>query len=573
MRLLGPIALLLSAAGRDQHPIGAVPLARRGSVACAAALRDTCGSDAVWASPTECGTCIARNTKALQARGCAAGQLSSFCDGGACKVALQKQCGQLTGLAHARDDANYSAQGCLHCAAVWGDARLAPAGCNGSATLGNESQPSAFLVDQCRLRPCTAALQQLVPPPVCANDGYAGGALECNATQRSACEAATTAHKATLADSGCGATDLAMWCRSEAADMPPKICPPAPGGPLPQPPVPAPAPNSSKRIRWFAGSSESLGCLFDKWSMIADGVIQCCHGPPALDNLGAVSNASLDNTSAWAWMQNAGKTLHLSIGAGNGAIATTPLICSVAVKRKDQIAASLLSIAMANRITGFQLDWELPAKNDVGCFVELWSAVAAVLRPHGIELGTDIDQSCFRGGCPESQYSYEWDFVPMIGTFSWFSTMSTYPAAVDRPAAQFLQAEPCASGHLCGIKGYITDLKNHGVPTEKISAALSISGLPGQGGCGSRAECYHGCNGNACGCTGKFDPKGEVSGAGWTQPSLREFLEFLDAEGVRSIDIWTGGALVSPEAVEICDWFIDELKRWRHPPAAPVVLE
>jgi hypothetical protein len=50
------------------------------------------------------------------------------------------------------------------------------------------------------------------------------------------------------------------------------------------------------------------------------------------------------------------------------------------------------------------------------------------------------------------------------------------------------------------------------VPAEKISAALSISGLPGQGGCGSRAECYHACTSSACGCTGKYDPKGEVSG-------------------------------------------------------------
>lgn len=83
-------------------------------------------------------------------------------------------------------------------------------------------------------------------------------------------------------------------------------------------------------------------------------------------------------------------------------------------------------------------DW-LSRADNVQCYVELWSTVAAVLRPHGIELGTDIDQSCFRGGCPATGYSYLWDYVPMISTFSWFSTMSTYPAAVDRPAAEFLQ--------------------------------------------------------------------------------------------------------------------------------------
>jgi hypothetical protein len=152
----------------------------------------------------------------------------------------------------------------------------------------------------------------------------------------------------------------------------------------------------------------------------------------------------------------------------------------------------------------------------------------------------------------------------MIDAFDWMTSMSTYPAAVDRPATSFLQSEPCASGHLCGMKGYIQDMLKHGVPAAMISAGLSISGLPGQGGCGSVAECMHGCNSVACGCTGKYDPAGPVSGAGWTQPALREFLEFLDSQGVRSIDIWTGGALVSPQAVEICDWFILELRRWRH---------
>jgi hypothetical protein len=48
-------------------------------------------------------------------------------------------------------------------------------------------------------------------------------------------------------------------------------------------------------------------------------------------------------------------------------------------------------------------------------------------------------------------------------------------------------------------------------------------------------------------------------------PCYREFLDFLDVEKVRSIDIWTGGALVSPEAVDICDWFIDALQRGRTP--------
>ena len=186
--------------------------------------------------------------------------------------------------------------------------------------------------------------------------------------------------------------------------------------------------------------------------------------------------------------------------------------------------------------------------------------MAAVLRPHGIELGTDIDQSCFRGGCPSAGWSYLWDYVPMIETFDYFTAMSTYPANVDRPASAFLEAQACSGGHTCGVKGYILDLLSHGMPPEKISAGLSISGLPDQNGCGTAAE---GC-GSVTGCTGPYDPDGAVSGAGWTQPSLRSFLDFLDVHKVTSIDIWTGGAMVGPKSVEICNWMIDELRKWRH---------
>lgn len=82
------------------------------------------------------------------------------------------------------------------------------------------------------------------------------------------------------------------------------------------------------------------------------------------------------------------------------------------------------------------------------CFGVLWCAWCilahelaplAVRRPHGIELGTDIDQSCFRGGCPAGGWSYLWDYEPMIETFDWFTDMATYPANVDRPAASFLE--------------------------------------------------------------------------------------------------------------------------------------
>ena len=103
------------------------------------------------------------------------------------------------------------------------------------------------------------------------------------------------------------------------------------------------------------------------------------------------------------------------------------------------------------------------------------------------------------------------------------------------------------------------NLISNGVALDQIAAGLSISGLPGQIGCGEPSE---GC-GSVGGCDGPYNANGTMSGSGWTQPTLREFLDHLDAIGVYQVDLWTGDALIMVQSVAICDWFIDELRRWR----------
>ena len=84
----------------------------------------------------------------------------------------------------------------------------------------------------------------------------------------------------------------------------------------------------------------------------------------------------------------------------------------------------------------------------------------------------------------------------------------------------------------------------------------------------SRAELSCGEPSDGCGtipgCNASFNPHGSMSGSGWTRSSLREFLAFLDREGVTSIDLWTGDAFELPESVAICSWIIEELRAWRH---------
>ena len=52
-----------------------------------------------------------------------------------------------------------------------------------------------------------------------------------------------------------------------------------------------------------------------------------------------------------------------------------------------------------------------------------------------------------------------------------------------------------------------------------------------------------------------------VTAQGWTQASLRDFLDFLDSVGVRSIDMWTSN--LSDNDLNTCAWFLPELRRWR----------
>eukprot|EP01051_Picozoa_sp_SAG22_P003276 SAG22_NODE_157_length_16986_cov_17.230177_12_plen_149_part_00 len=95
-------------------------------------------------------------------------------------------------------------------------------------------------------------------------------------------------------------------------------------------------------------------------------------------------------------------------------------------------------------------DWETGAPNSVACFVRLWGYVANVLRPHGIKLQTDIDNSGGGSGDP-SPWGYLWNFVPMVPAFDYLVNMGSYPANRNLPAA----------GHLAEIKGYIDSMLAH----------------------------------------------------------------------------------------------------------------
>lgn len=55
---------------------------------------------------------------------------------------------------------------------------------------------------------------------------------------------------------------------------------------------------------------------------------------------------------------------------------------------------------------------------------------------------------------------------------------------------------------------------------------------------------------------------GTMTGGGWTQAALREFLSYLDKKGVKVVTIWTNDAFLLPETTGTCEWFVPELRKW-----------
>ena len=93
-------------------------------------------------------------------------------------------------------------------------------------------------------------------------------------------------------------------------------------------------------------------------------------------------------------------------------------------------------------------------------------------------------------------------------------------------------------GRWCGIEGSIVDMLAKGARPDQIVPALWIG------------ECV---------------PNGTMTHSGWTQPKVRDFLDFVGGVGVSTIAIWD--LVVSAGGLPTCTWFVPELRRWARPPA------
>ena len=62
---------------------------------------------------------------------------------------------------------------------------------------------------------------------------------------------------------------------------------------------------------------------------------------------------------------------------------------------------------------------------------------------------------------------------------------------------------------------------------------------------------------------------------GWTQDKLSSFLGFLDTQRIQRIGVWCmtneSDPIGFPCPVDSCPWMLDELRKWKKRPAAPLV--
>lgn len=312
--------------------------------------------------------------------------------------------------------------------------------------------------------------------------------------------------------------------------------------------------NTAERVDDITGGVYHLGhqlgitpegrvCTFLPWA----GSLRECA---AFDGDPAIWANVTWNTTAFAGME-----MWQTVGAGRSATAG----CHAALRRGDGFVDEVHRWAEAYRVAGIFVDWEWSTGNDVRCFVDLWTRVAAVLHAHGRKLAINVDNGggeAFRWGRQTYSYMNDWgyfgfaDLLVNQGTYPGpWASRTTYPVppvGSPREAYTCEADDPYAWGfwtRCCGIKGQVRDFvlqarAGIGPPIERVEMGLWAS---------------------ACSADGTA-----MKGGGWTRESLRSWLEYAGASGVRTITVFTDNLIDRPLAARdrTCAWVVPELRRW-----------
>ena len=111
----------------------------------------------------------------------------------------------------------------------------------------------------------------------------------------------------------------------------------------------------------------------------------------------------------------------------------------------------------------------------------------------------------------------------------------------------------------CGIKGQVQDVSAAAPFAPSVEASQKPPAqMLDQGADAASGQLSPGIWMNRCAKTAAH-PTG-ITEQGWTQDSWKNFLDYLDTVGVRSVDMWT--SLLSANDIDTCEWFLPELKSW-----------
>ena len=336
----------------------------------------------------------------------------------------------------------------------------------------------------------------------------------------------------------------------------------------------------AKRINWFTSSKTGAAAVQDfllrKNRDIVTGVYTCC-GVATFAANGTVRLPDLDYDHDIKPYRDAGVSYMPTFGASSLPLA--------AWERRYELAEQIRDWVLLYNLTGVHNDWE--SHGDLGVdaykFYEFWGVVASKLHAENRTVGTCIETAPANVSHPWAprtpsndttwhSYMFNWDYPLALPYMDVVTNMATYPMMhttdgdnawcadfpnttwcqsrvedfVDHltPAFKYLDQVECdpdrhTVAKWCGLKGQVQNMLDAGA--DASSGQLS----PGiwMNNCMSTTE----------------HPRG-ITAQGWTQASLRDFLDFLDSVGVRSIDMWTSN--LSDNDMNTCSWFLPELRRW-----------
>lgn len=336
----------------------------------------------------------------------------------------------------------------------------------------------------------------------------------------------------------------------------------------------------AKRIRWFVDGHDGMlsgldqTFMFDTHADIVDGVFPCC-GFGGVNPNGTLWTFWDHPESPWTQLEYQkvdslyakllaqGKSVMLAFTGG-------PLP-PAAFERRETLAEEMLEIVLQHNLSGITLDFEgvhpdptdartwAQSRATVAQFSATWEAVSRRLHAHNKTIGVCIQDGVFESYNINSThpnrtqvvYTASWAYPDYIPWADVLTDMSMYENT-DGKSWQPWDPSPVATPpklheleQWSHVEGLVLDQLANGV--DVASGQLS----PGLW--------FDQCSSN-----------GSLTETGWTQPYLRQLLQFLDAKGVRSIDIWTSNMTTHGEncpmpcpTAPTCAWVYSELRAWK----------